>query len=211
MFIGFCFVPIVAAAAAGAFSPQAQELAFPSIALVFLIMGLGTGLLSGAGVRTSAGYFIRGLTDFAPAIVLVLLAAAVGYLMEVGLTMDPLLHRASGYIGRLSPPVAALGLYLFQVMMNFFVPSGTGQAVLTIPILAPLGDLVGVTRQTVVLAFQCGDGFSNLIWPTNPMLHIAVGLAGVSYRDWVRWVWPLQALLLVLCSCFLVTAALVKY
>ena len=211
LFIALCFIPIVLIVLGGAFFNPLQELAFPLIALIFLIMGLGAGLVSGAGAGASGRFFIRGLADFAPAIILVLQAASVGYLMEEGLIMDPILNFAAGHISGLAPPAAALSLYFFQMLINLFVPSGTGQAVLTIPILAPLGDLVGVTRQTVVLAYQCGDGFSNLIWPTNPMLHIAVGLAGVSYKDWVRWVLPLQGALLILCSVFTALAAAIGY
>ena len=95
--------------------------------------------------------------------------------------------------------------------MNMLVPSGTGQAVLTIPILAPLGDMIGITRQTVVLAYHFGDGFSNLIWPTNPMLLIAIGLAGINYRSWLRFVLPIQLALMGLCIVFLMIAVNIHF
>ena len=78
-------------------------------------------------------------------------------------------------------------------------------------VLAPLGDLIGVSRQTVVLAFQCGDGFSNMLWPTNPVLLVALGLAGISWRDWFRWVLPLQLALAAVSVALLLLAVSVGY
>lgn len=191
--------------------PLLQDLAFPLIALIFLCMGFGVGFASGCGAKNVFRYFLRGLGDFAPAILLVLMASSVSYLVETGSVMDTILYRLSGWMGGMGKVSAAFSLYFFQMFMNFFVPSGSGQAFLTIPILAPLGDLVGVSRQTVVLAYQCGDGFSNLIWPTNPMLLIAIGLAGVSYRQWFRFILPLQLALAGVCMVFLWVAVVIGY
>jgi uncharacterized ion transporter superfamily protein YfcC len=210
-YVLFCMAVIVAVVVSGMFVPIIQELAFPLIALVFLIMGVGTGLIARVGAGPVAKYFLRGLGDFAPAIVFILMAASVGYLIEIGNVMDTILFYISQKIGNLGQHASALAIYGFQMLMNMFVPSGTGQAVLTIPILAPLGDLVGLTRQTVVLAFQCGDGFSNLIWPTNPMLLIAIGLAGVSYREWFRFVLPMQLVLALISGLFLMLAVAINY
>jgi len=207
----FSFTLIIGVVAGGNFVKILQTLAFPLIALIFMIMGFGTGLLSGSKARDVLRFFIHGLIDFAPAILLVLMAAAVGYLIEIGNIMDTILFYISQLIQDMSKGGAALLLYASQMLMNFLVPSGTGQAVLTIPILAPLGDLVGLTRQTVVLAFQCGDGFSNLIWPTNPMLIIAIGLAGVNYKQWLKWIIPLQLALMGICTLFLLYAVHIDY
>ena len=102
-------------------------------------------------------------------------------------------------------------IYGFQMLMNALVPSGSGQAILTIPILAPLGDMVNISRQTVVLAYQFGDGFSNIIWPTNPALLVAIGLARVSYKDWFKFILPIQVILVILCSLALLLAVNVNY
>jgi uncharacterized ion transporter superfamily protein YfcC len=210
-YVVFCMALIVAVVVSGMFVPVVQELAFPLIAVVFLLMGVGTGVIARVGVGPVAKYFFRGLGDFAPAIVFILMAASVGYLIEIGNVMDTMLFYISQEVGSLGRYASALALYGFQMLMNLFVPSGTGQAVLTIPILAPLGDLVGLTRQTVVLAYQCGDGFSNLIWPTNPLLLIAIGLAGVSYREWFRFVIPLQVALVLISCLFLMLAVAINF
>lgn len=210
-FILFCFALIIGVVAGGTFVPIMQDLAFPLIALIFLFMGIGVGLISGNGFKKTFTYFYKGLADFSPAIILILMAASVGYLIEIGSIMDTMLYYISEQIQGFSKGAAALMLYFFQMLMNFFVPSGTGQAVLTVPILAPLGDLIGITRQTVVLTFQCGDGFSNLIWPTNPMMLIAIGLGGLSYKDWFKWLIPLQLALMVVSAAFILLAVHINY
>ena len=211
IWMGFCFLLIVCVVLSGPVVKIVQDLAFPLIALIFLIMGLGVGLFAGRKIREVFSFFFHGIADFSPAILLVLMAAAVGYLIVEGNVMDTILYTVANLTQGLSKELAILLIYGFQLFMNFFVPSGTGQAVLTIPILAPLGDLLGITRQTVVLAFHFGDGFSNLIWPTNPMLLIAIGLAGVSYKDWFRWVLPIQVILALLGIAFLLLAVNINY
>lgn len=191
-----CLALVVAIVAAGTQVEAVQALAFPLIALAFLAMGLGGGLLAGLGGKRVAGLFGRGLRDFAPAIGLILLAGSVGFLLTEARVMPTLLAELADAVSGWSAGAAAVGIYFSQMLINLAVPSGTGQAVLTIPVMAPLGDLIGVSRQTVVLAFQCGDGFSNMLWPTNPLLLIALGLAGLSWRAWFRWVLPLQLMLM---------------
>ena len=209
--MGVCFLFIAAVVLGGPLVPVIQDLAFPLIALIFLVMGMGVGFMAGGGARKAFGLFFRGLADFAPAIVLILMAAAVGYLIEVGNVLDTILFTVSNLTKEMGQQAAVLLIYVFQMLMNMLVPSGTGQAVLTIPILAPLGDMIGVTRQTVVLAYHFGDGFSNLIWPTNPMLLIAIGLAGINYRSWFRFVLPIQMILMGLCIIFLMIAVNIHF
>ncbi len=206
-----CFVLIAGIVVGGTMVQFVQDMSFPLIALIFLLMGFGAGFLSGSKVKEVFAYFVRGLTDFAPAILLILMAAAVGYLIEEGNILDTILHSVSQASQGLGKEAAILMIFGFQMLMNALVPSGTGQAVLTIPILAPLGDLLGISRQTVVLAFQFGDGFSNLFWPTNAMLLIAIGLARVNYKEWFRWVLPIQLVLLILCSLTLLLAVNINF
>jgi uncharacterized ion transporter superfamily protein YfcC len=90
--------------------------------------------------------------------------------------------------------VTIVGIYAVQVALSYIVPSGSGQAALSLPILAPLADLVGVTRQTSVLAYQFGDGFSNIFTPTSGYFMAALNLAGIPWTRWARFMWPLQLL-----------------
>ncbi|MBK05161.1 MAG: hypothetical protein CL920_25755 [Deltaproteobacteria bacterium] len=206
-----CFALVAGVVFGGTQISILQELAFPIIALIFLIMGFGVGLLAQIGIGQTFKHFLKGLADFAPAIVLILMAASVGYMIEIGNVMPTILHKTSQYVGGMGKGPAIVIIYGFQMLLNLFVPSGTGQAVLTIPILAPLGDIVGISRQSIVLAYQFGDGFSNLLWPTNPMLLIALGLAGVSYKQWLKWVLPLQLCLMAVSVGFLLLAVSIGY
>jgi uncharacterized ion transporter superfamily protein YfcC len=98
-----------------------------------------------------------------------------------------------------------------QTLLNFFIPSGSGQAFATMPIMAPLSDVVGVTRQVAVLAFQFGDGFSNIILPTNIVLMAILGFAGIPYDRWVRFIGPLLVKLSLASMLALVIAVVIGY
>src|SRR5690625_6176638 len=94
-------------------------------------------------------------------------------------------------------------MLLVQTSLNFFIPAGSGQAIVSMPLMAPIGDIVGLTRQTTVLAFQLGDGLMNMVVPTNPVLMGILGLAGIPYEKWFRFILPLIIKLLVTCSIIL--------
>lgn len=101
-------------------------------------------------------------------------------------------------------------MLLVQTALNFVFASGSGQAATTMPILAPLGDILGVTRQVSVLAFQFGDGITNAISPIQPVLMAAIGLAGVPYEKWAKFVWPLMVMWTLIAAAILIFAAVVK-
>jgi uncharacterized ion transporter superfamily protein YfcC len=107
--------------------------------------------------------------------------------------------------------VAALGMLVFQSTLNFFVPSGSGQAAVTMPLMAPLADLLGLTRQTAIFAFTCGDGFSNMVIPTSAILMASLGIARVPYERWLRFMVPLFLLLMGLSAVFLGLAVWIEY
>jgi uncharacterized ion transporter superfamily protein YfcC len=94
--------------------------------------------------------------------------------------------------------VASIGvMYFIQTVINIIIPSGSAKAALTMPIMAPFSDLIGISRQATVMAFQFGDGFTNMITPTSGVLIGVIGVAKIPYEKWVRWVWPLILILMV--------------
>ena len=107
--------------------------------------------------------------------------------------------------------MAAVGMLIIQTLLNTFIPSGSGQAYVTMPLMAPLGDLVGVPRQVAVLAYQFGDGCSNMIIPTNAVLMGILGMAGVPYTHWFRFCLPLMFKLMAAASLVLVLAVIGGY
>ena len=206
-----CFGLIAIAVGAGTQIKMVSDLIMIIILLIFMIIGFGGGLISGAGIRNVLRYFVKGLGDFAAAVPVIMLAFSVSYLMETGLVMDTILYTIAGIMEGFGQQGGAVILFFSQMAINFFVPSGSGQAALTIPIMAPLGDLIGVSRQTVVLAYQMGDGFSNMLWPTSPLLMIGLGFAGIPYTTWLKWSLPIHLIIMAICIIFLLIAVDIGY
>lgn len=176
--------------------PGLSDFTMPLVALLFLAGGLGAGLLAGSGGVFRA--FGRGVLGILPGVLLIMMAMSVKFIISQGGIMDSVLHYAADTISHTSPAGASLLTYGVVLVMNFFIGSATAKAFLLMPLLTPLADLVGITRQVAVLAFAFGDGFSNVLYPTNPVLLIALGLTVVSYPKWFRWVIGLQLAVLVL-------------
>ena len=125
--------------------------------------------------------------------------------------LNTLLHEAGLLIRDLPSALSAWLMLVFQSVFNFFVVSGSGQAALTMPLMAPLADLAGVTRQVAVLAFQLGDGFTNLIVPTSGALIGTLGVARVDWAIWARFIWKFLLALLIAASAFVVLAVAIGY
>ncbi|MBF4693911.1 AbgT family transporter [Fusibacter ferrireducens] len=175
----------------------------PIIGLLFLISGIGSGLLSDRGVAGTLKIFKSGATAMLPGVILILLATGVKHVIQTGNIMDSLLYYASESVTNASPFTAVLLVYLLVFALNFFIGSGSAKAFIVIPIIAPLMDMMGISRQMAILAFQFGDGFSNILYPTNAVLLIGIGLAGVSYVKWFKWVFKFQLIIGLLSILFL--------
>jgi uncharacterized ion transporter superfamily protein YfcC len=187
IFFGLFLIFIFLTMLAGPFVPAISDYALPIVGILFLIGGLGAGFLSGAGSRTVWRGLAEGLGGLAPSIPLILMAASIRYIIDRGGVTDTLLHAAAEPFTQLGAFPAALVVYALALGIEFFIASGSAKAFLMMPIVLPLADLIGVTRQTAVLAYIFGDGFSNLAYPTNPVLLISLGLTVVSYPKWIRW------------------------
>ncbi len=191
--------------------PLISGLAFPLMGLFFFIGGLGSGSLAGLSPRRIASAFFGGWINIAPGIVLILMAYSVKYIIDQGGITDTILFYAAGAIQDAPVMSSAFLIYLLTLGMNFFIGSASAKAFLMMPILTPLADLVGITRQTAVLAFGFGDGFSNMLFPSNALLLIALSFTPVSYLQWVKWTLPLQILMALLSCGFLAFAVAIGY
>nr|WP_122640127.1 YfcC family protein [Romboutsia sp. Marseille-P6047] len=183
----------------------------PQIAAVFLATGLMSGFIGKLGTDEMADAFIEGAKGMIGAAVMLVFARAIVIIAENANIIDTILYNLSQLIGNLPPMIAAYIMYPIQMFINFFVSSGSGQAALTMPILAPLGDLVGISRQLTVLIYQLGDGFSNTLFPTSGILIACLGLAGVPYGKWLKWVLPLQGILFILSLGFITIGSLMQW
>ncbi len=163
---------------------------------------LGAGIAAGVAGRMRFAAIVDGLVDGARSLLstalIIAVARAILVVAERGRIIDTCLNALASLINGLPGFVCAQIMFFVQSLLNFFVPSGSGQAALTMPVMAPLGDLVGVSRQTAVLAYQFGDGFSNLIIPTSAVCMGVLALGGVPWEKWARWILPLQIMFVLL-------------
>ncbi len=210
VFLLICVVLIFATLFASPFVPAISDFALPLVGLLFLIAGIGSGLIAGVGKEAwkAAG---EGLAGIAPAIPLILMAASVKYIIASGGILDTILYNASNALQGATPVSAALLIYFLTLVIEFFVSSGSAKAFLIMPIMIPLADLVGVTRQTAVLAYVFGDGFSNLAYPTSAVLLVCLGLTAVTYPKWLRWVMGLWVWVILASLIFLTIAVMINY
>jgi uncharacterized ion transporter superfamily protein YfcC len=152
----------------------------------------------GAGTLTSVALLIG-------------VARAIQVVLDEGGIVDSMVYGISVPIQELPGAVSAVGMFFVQSLGNFFIPSGSGQAYVTMPIMAPLADIVGVHRQVAVLAFQFGDGFSNILIPTQYVLIGILAMAGIPYDRWLRFILPLMLKVAIVGSLALVVAVLIGY
>ncbi len=209
-FIG-CMLAMFALLISGAFVKTISDLSLPLVGLMFLFGGFGSGLFSGMRLKKTLSVFGSGSLNLAPAIVLILMASSVKHIITSAGILDSILHGMAGLLIGTHPFVAVILVYLLVLLMELFIGSGSAKAFLVMPIVVPLADLIGVNRQVMVLAFQFGDGFSNLLYPTNPVLLIGLGLTVVSYTKWLKWVAKLQGMVFLLTLLLLEVALLIGY
>ncbi|NBC25666.1 MAG: TIGR00366 family protein [Bacteroidetes bacterium] len=178
---------------------------------MFVGLAIVVGFLSGKGASDTATLFSKGAAELTGTALLIGFARAIALLMEDGLILDTVVNALATPLSYVGAEFSAVGMLFIQSILNFFIPSGSGQAFVTMPLMAPIGDLVGVSRQVAVLAYQFGDGLMNMIVPTNAVLMGILGLAGIPYAKWFRFVWPVILKLLAAASVAMVLAVWVGY
>lgn len=164
---------------------------FDELSALFLLLGIVAGLVGGLRAGGTADAFIDGFRAMAGAALLVGLARAIYFVLEQGQVVDTIVHALVTPLEGLPAALSALGMMAVQAAIHVPVPSTSGQAVLTIPILVPLSDLIGLSRQATVLAYQYGAGMCDLLTPTNGALMAVLAAAGVRYDSWLRYALPL--------------------
>ncbi len=167
------------------------EWSFEQMTAVFFIMGIAAGLIGGLGPSGTALAFVEGFQAMAFAALLIGFARAIFVVLEDGRVVDTIVSAVFAPLGHLPVMLSAVGMMGVQTLLHFPVPSVSGQAVLTLPILVPVADLLGLSRQVVVLAYQYGAGLCELVTPTNGALMAILGAAGVRYEAWLRFTLPL--------------------
>ncbi|KAA3620249.1 MAG: putative basic amino acid antiporter YfcC [Calditrichaeota bacterium] len=176
------------------------------IAALFFGLGIAIAIAGRLSISETTDAFISGAKDLVGTALIIGMARGILIIAQDGMIIDTVLFSLSAKIGSDSPIISSQIMVLVQTTINFFIPSGSGQAALTMPIMAPLADLVGVSRQTAVLAYQFGDGFSNMIYPTAPVLMGALSLAKVPWQKWAIWILPLQIIFIIAAMLIMIPA-----
>jgi uncharacterized ion transporter superfamily protein YfcC len=165
---------------------------------LFLGLGIASAIVGKLKINDIAISFIEGAKDLVGPALIIGFARGILIIAQQGEIIDTILYWLSQAISIGHPVLSAQLMFVTQSFINFFIPSASGQAALTMPIMAPLSDLVHITRQTAVLAYQLGDGFTNMIVPTAPVLMGVLGLSKIPWDVWARWILPYQILFFIL-------------
>ena len=183
---------------------------FPEIAATFVALGFAVGLAYGLNINTICEYFGEGMKELFYAGMVMFFARAILYVMEEALIIDTIISALANLVTGYSPKVTAVLLMFMQAIINFFIPSGSGQATITVPIIVPIADMAGVTRQVACLVSQFGDGFSNFIYPTNGSLIAILMVAGIPYNRWFKFFAPLFAIIMTICAILAVVGVIIN-
>lgn len=180
------------------------------ISAVFLGIAIFTAIVNKWNPNKMANEFISGLSKAVLPALTVGLARGILVVITKGNILDTIIHSASNFLNQLSLYASGIGMLILQTILNFFIPSGSGQAATTMPIMVPLADLIGMNRQIAVLIFQFGDGYSNLIWPTSFVL-IACTIGKIPLNKYYKWFLPLFAIFIVFQIAFIFIAINLGY
>lgn len=178
---------------------------------IFLGIGLVCGLVGKLNLNIIAEKFVDGAASLTFGALSTGFAKAIVIVMEDGQILDTIIHALSNVVIALPSAIAVLGMYVVQILISIIIPGSTGQAATIMPIVTPLADIVGITRQTAVLCFQFGDGFSNSIIPTSSVLLSYLAVSKIPYEKWVKFIWPLIAIWGVMGAVFLIIANMINY
>lgn len=183
---------------------------FSEIGAVFLGVGILGGAFGRLGPSRQAQEFVKGARSLVFGALVVGVARGILVVMQDGQIIDTIVHGLAAAIQALPKAVSVIGMYVVQIVINFFIPSGSGQAAATMPIMTPLADVVGINRQIAVVAFQFGDGFTNSIIPTSAALMGVLSVANIPYEKWFKFIWPLMLIWIGIGAVFLIAANVIN-
>jgi len=178
---------------------------------LFLAATLALGLIARLGLDRTAVEFCKGAGELTTTALLVGFARSIQIVLDEGQVVDTIIHGVAQPLTHLGPYAASVGMLAVQSLCNFFIPSGSGQAYVTMPIMAPLADIVGLPRQIAVLAYQFGDGFSNVLVPTNAVLVGILAMARIPYDRWLRFIVPFMVKITLAAAVALIVAVAIGF
>lgn len=184
---------------------------FRELAGLYVLTGVAVGLVGGLKGSQIAESFVEGFKNIILGAFVVGIARGIAVVLNEGNIMDTIIYAAGNLVESMPSAITATIMFVVQAIINFFIPSGSGQAMVTMPIMSGLADLSGVTRQTAVLAFLFGDGFANIFYPTSGYFMAALAIAGIAWEKWVKFIWKLLLIWYSLAIVFLIIAQFMNY
>ncbi|MCI8887626.1 MAG: putative basic amino acid antiporter YfcC [Hungatella sp.] len=178
---------------------------------IFIAIGIAGGLVGGLAPSQIAREFVNGAKALAFGALVIGIARGILIVLQNGMILDTIVYSFGNFLQKLPPAFAPLGMYLVHIILNVFIPSGSGQAAATMPLFVPLADVTGVTRQVAVLAFQLGDGITNSINPTSSNMNAYLGLSKIQYAQWVRFAGPILGTWIAAGGVFIVIGYFMNY
>ena len=201
---------LAAGVAAVVWGCGARHWGFPQLSAVFLLMGILSALVTGCGPNEIAVRFENGFLQVTTACMMIGLARGILMVLTAGSIIDTVVYYLSVPLSAFPSWLCGAAMLVMQTVLNFLIPSGSGQAAVSMPIMAPLAGLLGLSEDTAVLAFQFGDGLSNIVWPTGFAI-IMSGLAGVKVEKWWKFVVPVFLVLFAVQCALMIAATLTGF
>ncbi|MBQ4062363.1 MAG: YfcC family protein [Christensenellaceae bacterium] len=188
-----------------------QDYTMIIVAVTFLLAGIISVPASGTSVKELLKSFLKGVFGILPAVIMILMASSIKFTLEEAHVLDTILFGAVNIADNLPKWAVILFIYAIVLIMNFFISSGSAKAFMLIPLIVPIAQIFGISPQLCIVAFAFGDGFSNVLYPTNAALLISLGLADISYAKWFKWSWKFQIMNLILTSLILLFGLVIGY
>ena len=184
---------------------------FAHLGAMFILTGIVAGVLSGIGVNGTAETFMKGAKVMAEAGMIMGVAFGISWVLTEASILDTIVYYMAGALDGLSPFVSVIALFVVVMFINVLIPSGSGKAVVVMPIILPIAQIVGIEPQVAILAYQMGDGVTKLCTPLLGVLLLALGFGRVPFSKWGKFVFPLVGILTVISCCVLVGAMWIGY
>lgn len=184
---------------------------YQQFSAVFLALAIAAGLVGGLGINGTATACVNGCSGVAYGALVIGIARSISIVLSEGGIMDTIVYWMSKPIASATPAIGALLMFLANVVVNIFIPSGSGQAAVVMPLMIPLADVTGISRHVAVLAFQMGDGLNNFIIPTAAMLMASLGMIGLPYNKYLKWAMPIFIVHAIIAAAVIMTLQVVGW
>lgn len=184
---------------------------FAEMSGYFILLGIIPGLIAGMDINEALDAFVEGLKEMLVGAFIIGIARGIAVVLNDAMVMDTIIMYLARMVVVLPSQIAALGIFIVTTLFNAIIASGSGKAVIALPIMLPLADITEVTRQTTILAYQLGDGITNILWPASGYFMAALAIGKLSYKKWIKWFFPLLLIWLVIAAVVLIGANYIGY